>query len=323
MACFHPRNVVRSLRVRHIDSGKPVVFFKKSAAKMYAFWTSSRRHFRFYKPEVFQVPGCKPKCVGCIEDKSRDWAVRAWHESMMHDENCFITLTFSDKFNPIGLDHSIWQRFMKRFRRSISQPVSFFMAGEYGSLNFRPHFHACIFGFDFPDRVPWSVRDNVTLYTSVMLDKLWSDPVTGESYGFSSVGDVTFESAAYIARYVGKKAARSLEQLPGLRPEYSKCSLKVPSVVPGNKPGGIGKNWFYKFKDSVVYDDAVTLLKGGKCKPPRYYDKRYEVENPVHYAKIKDMRKLKASLSKDNTPDRLRAREDVKKAQFSQLTRSL
>lgn len=201
---------------------------------------------------------------------------------------------------------------MKRFRRAVNKPVSFFMAGEYGSLNFRPHFHACIFGFDFPDRVLWSVRDGICLFTSNMLSKLWSCPETGKSYGFSSVGDVTFESAAYIARYVGKKAQRA--ELPaGKRPEYSKCSLKRP----------IGKDWFLAFQSSVFPDDAVTLIGGQKCKPPRYYDKLLDLTDKELHDRILSVRKEKAKASPDNTPARLEERESVKQAQLAQLKRSI
>lgn len=314
MPCYHPQDVYRSIRVCHVKSGKPVVFFGKYGKFLFKAWNDESYRFPsgpwvskkdYYEPEHFQVPGCKPKCIGCQEDYSRQWAVRAWHESQRHEENCFITLTFSDDFCPSGLDHRQFQLFMKRFRRAVSVPVSFFMAGEYGSLNFRPHYHACVFGFDFPDRVLWSVRDGVRLYTSAMLAKLWP-------FGFSSVGDVTFESAAYIARYVGKKANRV--KLPeGFKPEYSKCSLKRP----------IGKDWFLAFKGSVFPDDAVTLLGGRKVKPPRYYDKLFALSDKVLADIIKASRKERAKASPDNTPARLLERESVKQAQFSQLKRRL
>jgi len=307
MPCFHPRSVWRSPKVCRSDSGKPRIFFRKPL-----LFYSTPRHVEHYLPEEFSIPGCKPKCVGCQEIYSRSWAVRAWHESTRHDSNCFITLTFNDESCPEGLDHRFWQLFMKRFRKAIDVPISFFMAGEYGSLNFRPHFHACIFGFDFPDKVFWSQRDDVRLYTSEMLGKLWSDPDSGVSYGFSSVGDVSFESAAYIARYVGKKAQRA-ELPPGLRPEYSKCSLKRP----------IGKDWFNSYKDSVYPDDAVTMANGSLCKPPRYYDKLLALTDPVMSTTILNVRKYRADNSPDNSPERLRAREKVKQAQISQLKRSL
>jgi len=328
MPCFHPRTVWRTPGLL-TKNGKPRILFKKPASAFPVYFEQMlktchpsnlrklKRELKRYQSkfpvEEFQIPGCKPKCIGCQEIYSKSWAVRAWHESMRHEENCFITLTFNDKFVPRQLEHRIWQLFMKRLRKAISQPVSFFMAGEYGSINFRPHFHACIFGFNFPDRVLWSVRDNVRLDVSNMLSKLWSDPDSGESLGFSSVGDVTFESAAYIARYVAKKVQRTAAQLDGRKPEYSKCSLKRP----------IGKDWFNAFKSSVFPDDSVTLQDGSKCKPPRYYDVLLDRETPDLLKLLKDKRKAKAAASPDATPARLKEREDVKKAQVSKLKRSL
>jgi len=335
MPCYHPQDVIRSKRVVHPKSGKPVSFFNKSYRRFKSFWNSSSSHIEWYQPEEFQLAGCKYKlgyyCVGCIEDYSRQWAVRAWHHSNMFDSNCFITLTFNDKFVPKSLDHRFWQLFMKRFRKRICFKVpkglgkadrkaylkrygiSFFMSGEYGSLNLRPHFHACLFNYDFPDKVLWSVRDSVRLYVSKMLSELWSCPKTGESYGFSSVGEVTFESAAYIARYVGKKAQRA-ELPPGLRPEYSKCSLKYP----------IGKEWFLSFQSSVFPCDNVSLPSGDKVKVPRYYDKLLANLTDAELAdKIKSRRKERAKASPDNTPERLAQRESVKKDQLKQLKRSL
>lgn len=316
MPCYHPQDVVRSKRVCHPKSGKPVSFFGKSRLQRLKFFNATPRHTDFYAPEEFQVPGCKPKCVGCQEDYARQWAVRCWHESKMHDENCFITLTYNDKFVSRGLDYRYFQLFMKRFRRSVGQAkrVSFYMAGEMGSQTGRPHFHACIFGFDFPDRKLYTVRNDIPLYTSEMLSGLWSDPKTKESFGFSTVGDVTFASASYIARYIGKKAHKN-------EGEFVRMSLKCPSK--SGKPGGIGKGWFDAYKDSVFPEDAVTFNDGGRCKPPRYYDKAFELTDPVSWATISQVRKDRARNSPDNTPERLRVREKVKQAQFRQLKRSL
>lgn len=329
MPCYHPQDVIRSPRVCHARSGKPVVFFNKSRDRYSALWNSTPRHVEWYQPDRFQIPGCKPKCVGCQERYSRDWAVRSWHHSQKYDANCFITLTFNDEFVPRSLDHSVWQDFMKRFRRVVTPTcpfkekalrdewfrdfgVSFFMCGEYGSINMRPHFHACIYNFDFPDRKLWSVRDGVRLDTSEMLSELWSCPKSGKSFGFSSVGDVSFQSSAYIARYVAKKAQRVADaSLDGRKPEYSKCSLKRP----------IGKDWFYSFMQSVYPDDAVTMEGGFRAKPPRYYDKLLELTDKDLSDTIRNIRVSKAKLSPDNTPARLAERESVKQVQFSQLKR--
>lgn len=314
MPCYHPRDVWRS--PRHLSkSGKPRIFFSKPS-----LFYASPRHIEFYAPEQFQIPACKPKCVGCIESYSRSWAVRCWHESLKHDQNCFITLTFNDQFLPKnGLDHRYFQLFMKRLRRYLDSAgagrLSYFMCGEYGEKNFRPHFHACFFGFDFPDRVLFSVRDGVRLDTSDILSSLWSDPVSKESYGFSSVGDVTFESAAYVARYVAKKVSKAEadSHYQGRKPEYARMSLRP----------AIAKRWIASYRDSVYPSDAVVLPGGAKVKPPRYYDKSLELTDPAMSSTVKSNRQDRARQSPDNTPERLAVREKVKQAQFKMLMRKI
>lgn len=307
MPCYHPRIVWRSPRHVRIDSGKPRIFFRRPR-----LWYSSARHVAFYEPEEFSIPGCKPKCVGCVEEYSRAWAVRAWHEASLSEANAFVTLTYSEEFVPSGLIHRDFQLFIKRLRKYLSegvgqaQRVRYLMCGEYGSVNDRPHFHVLIFGFDFPDRVLWSERSGVKLYRSELLDKLWMK-------GFASVGDLTFESASYVARYTGKKAANVDRDYGDRRPEYAKMSLKP----------GIGADWFLAFKDSVYPHDYVVMRGGRKCKPPRYYDKKLMLTDPDLLSKLKAVRKDTAVKSQDNSPERLKAREVVKMAQFSQLKRSL
>ena len=47
-----------------------------------------------------------------------------------------------------------FKKFMKRLRKRFKgKRIRFYMCGEYGEQFDRPHFHACIFGVDFPDKV--------------------------------------------------------------------------------------------------------------------------------------------------------------------------
>ena len=82
------------------------------------------------------------------------------------------------------------------------------MCGEYGENRGRPHFHACLFNFDFPDKKVWrKTSQGHPVWRSPSLEALWP-------YGFSEIGSVTFQSAAYVARYIMKKATgRDAEQV--------------------------------------------------------------------------------------------------------------
>ena len=119
----------------------------------------------------------------------------------MHEENCFLTLTYDEAHLPVGgsLDRRAFPLFMKRLRKRLKgERVRYFHAGEYGADLGRPHYHSCLFGFDFSDKVYWTSRGGFPVWRSSTLEALWP-------FGFSEIGSVTFESAAYVARYITKK----------------------------------------------------------------------------------------------------------------------
>src|SRR5688572_7925162 len=128
--------------------------------------------------------------------------MRCMHEASLYPQNAFVTLTYDDAHIPPGgrLDYPEFQRFIKRLRKDFAPSrVRFYMCGEYGSLYHRPHYHACLFGIDFEDRLyAATLPSGAKSYTSDRLSRLWP-------LGFSSVGDVSFESAAYVARYCVQK----------------------------------------------------------------------------------------------------------------------
>lgn len=289
------------------------------------------------------------QCVGCRLERSRSWAVRCVHESSLYDSNCFITLTFNDDNVGLGsLVKSDFVNFMKRFRKRFGSGIRFFHCGEYGELNLRPHHHACIFNFDFPDKYVWSVRDGVTLYRSDILDRLWSRRVNlpelakyfseyslrsmidngtifaepcGKRYrwymklGFTTVGDVTFESAAYVARYIMKKVNGSAAD--------SYYRGRVPEYVTMSRRPGIGKGWFDKFHKDVYPHDYVIIRNGIKCKPSKYYDSLYDLTFPDSMCILKEKRQELAINNPDNTLDRLAVRCKVKESKVKQLRRAL
>lgn len=248
---------------------------------------------------------------------ARQWAVRCVHESQMHSENCFLTLTYSPENVPHGgtLVKPHLQDFMRRLRAHVApKKISFYGIGEYGDLGGRPHYHALIFGHDFTDKlIHKKTGAGCDIYTSTALTKLWP-------YGFSTVGALTFQSAAYCARYAMKKLGKaktrsftaidlSTGEVQLLLSEFALMSLKRP----------IGKSWLQRFKTDVYPHDYV-VVKGQKQKPPRYYDNQL---SEAESASIKETRKAFASANPDNTQARLDARREVKRAQIKQLKREL
>lgn len=272
------------------------------------------------------------RCVGCRLEKSRQWAIRCVHEASLHEENCFITLTYNDSHLPPsgGLNKKHFQDFMKRYRKKFpSRRIRYFHCGEYGEENGRPHYHAIIFNHDFFDKRMYSVRDGVTLWTSDTLTELWGK-------GFCTIGAVTFESAAYVARYVMKKVTgdRAVARYGVIDPDTGELKLDKdgepvmiqPEYVTMSRgrdgTKGIGYEWYRKFKDDVYPEDEI-IIRGRKMKPPRYYDGLYE-EDEKAYRKLKSERMRKSKKDAANqTAERLAVRETVKKAQLKSLKRSV
>ena len=262
-------------------------------------------------------------CWGCRLERSRQWAVRCVNEAQMHERNCFITLTYDEKHLPPdrSLQVSDWQDFAKRTRKKIGK-FRYMHCGEYGEKNGRPHYHASIFGWDL--RESWELFETTdagdSLYTSPILTELWPN-------GLHAIGELTFESAAYVARYIMKKITgdkafvrygEEVDQETGevrlrLHPEYTTMSRKP----------GIGKSWIDKYMDDVYPSDEV-IVNGRSCPPPKYYDQQYEKINPKGFAAVRANRVARGESNKENsTYWRLATRETCSKAKMGQFIREL
>lgn len=259
------------------------------------------------------------RCIGCRLERSRQWAVRIMLEAQAHQKTSFVTLTYDQQNlpSPPSLDYTHYQLFMKRLRKQFG-PVRFFMCGEYGDESRRPHYHACIFGADFSeDRAVWNVTSQGHyLYRSSALESLWR-------HGHSLIGALTFESAAYVARYVLKKVTGDLADahyryvdsdgvVSQLTPEFCHMSLKP----------GIGALWFDKYHTDVYPHDYI-VVNGVKCKPPRYFDKLLKRVSRETLLEIKTQREYDGYQRRDDsTYERLAVRREVKQAAISHLKRN-
>jgi len=195
------------------------------------------------------------------------------------------------------------------------------MCGEYGEKLGRPHYHIILFGHQFEDKKYFFTSESKSrVYTSETLQSIWG-------LGHTSIGDVTFESAAYVARYVMKKITgdqakdhygEDIDQTTGeinqkKLPEYNKMSLKP----------GIGQTWLDKYHTDVYPSDQV-IIRNRPTKPPRFYDKKYSLFKPLEFEEIQHNREIQARLnSADNTPERLAVKEKVTDAKLKLLKRKL
>jgi len=316
MACFHPLTAWWGKDVLASGKRRPV-FQRRQAHPLYA-------------DLPFKLP-CG-QCIGCRLEKSRQWAMRCTHEASLYDDNIFITLTYDNEHLPEnrGLDYRHFQLFMKRLKVNAARKldfdaerIRFYMCGEYGETFGRPHYHALLFNFDLPDKQLWKMERENPLFISEFLTDTWGQ-------GHTSVGAVTFQSAAYVARYVMKKVTgdEASDHYEWIDPETGEIHDRKPefnSMSRGGRggQGGIGSRWFQAYmKDVFPFDEVI--INGKPVTPPRYYTNQYELLYPDEVAEIKKRRKAKALRREaDNAPDRLRVREKVLQARLTQLKRTI
>jgi len=290
------------------------------------------------------------QCIGCRLERSKQWALRLYHESKFHESSCFVTLTYSEQLVPPGgsLVKSHFQGFLKRLRKfdysrwckthscqdevcTHTYPgIRYFHCGEYGETNpvtglkdgglYRPHYHACLFGIDFQEDRKFHTRSSQghTLWKSETLERIWGR-------GQCLIGNFTAETAAYTARYLLKKVSGDPAQAhyEGINLETGEIVSRLPEYITMSTRPGIGARWFEQFGADVFPRDEC-ILHGKQVTPPRYYFKLFEKENQkkaksIKYARIRSAAEHKA----DHTPERLAVKHVVKLSQITTLSRKL
>jgi len=284
VACYRPLTGYRGLHVG--ASGKRGLVFSRGKA--------------FSGIEI-KIP-CGV-CVGCRKERARQWAIRCLHEASLHNENCFVTLTFHDKYLPknLSVDVRDLQLFLKRLRKKSQEKIRYYACGEYGDRYGRPHYHLLIFGRDY--------RTNGNRISEEMV-KAWSDPKTGEEYGMICIGDVTFGSASYVAKYIMKKRLGGESKNNYVMDGDEIIMERKPEFVVmsrgRNKGEGIGAGWFKKYGNEMYMD---------RVRAPKYYDELLGMENPEKLEKIKWERMVEGiKRREDNTRDRLIDKDQVARA---------
>ena len=259
------------------------------------------------------------QCSGCRLERSRQWAVRIMHEAQMHDSSLFLTLTYDDDHVPSdgSLRKKDLQKFWKRLRKKVPGKIRYYAVGEYGDNTQRPHYHACVFNVDFEDKAPISVGAT-NLYNSSVLDSIWKQ-------GFTTIGELTFDSAAYVARYCMKKVTgkKAHEHYQRIDPDTGEVYWIEPEFqVYSNKPG-LGRSWYDKYYREVFPNDEV-VINGKQVRPPRTYKTWLEQTDSETALKVQRARsKKKWANRKNNTTARLEAREQITEARLGLKERRL
>lgn len=289
------------------------------------------------------------------------------HETKMHRYNTWLTLTYDDEHLPkkyyTGIIHphtgkKIYsgtlykphmQQFYRRLRKALSskkaiqdtrilytlqeradmglRPIPrrptlrYYYGGEYGDRYRRPHYHVCLFGIEFADRKHVdTTKLGFKLYESERLRELWP-------YGQHMIGDLTWETAAYTARYIMKKVT-------GDQAEYYYRELDFdtgewidtqPEFNDMSRNKGIGHDWYQRYtKDAYKQKESYVRVRNAKTKPPRYYDKLHQRQFPEHYETIKRERRKEAiKKAKNFTKPRLLAAEKITNQKIQSLRQKI
>lgn len=219
------------------------------------------------------------QCINCRMNKARQWSIRIMHEAKKYQRNAFVTLTYDDDHFPkdgsLNLKHL--QDFFKRFRFNRKKQVRYFACGEYGDRTFRPHYHVAFFNVGFDD------FKNLKASKGGFMARSNEWP-----FGFVHVGDLTIDSANYVAGYVLKKQTGKNSQM------YEDLGIVPPFCVMSRRPG-IGYDYVVENNAMLERNDFV-VAKGVKYALPRYYKSKI-AHAKVHFADY--LKRTKDKISAD------------------------
>lgn len=267
------------------------------------------------------------QCIGCRLERKRDWAVRCMHEAMIADQdawaagstegshNCFLTLTYDKEHLPAhgSLVKKHWQNFAKKVRNHHGE-FRYMHCGEYGEKRGRPHYHALVFGHSFSeDSIPIRSRGAHPLRASESLSELWP-------YGLHSIGEVTFDSAAYVASYTTKKAVGEVDADyydRGVDMSTGEVHQAVPEYATMSRRPGLGKKFFERYC-SDMFPRGKVVLEGKELPVPEYYLKLLEEKDPdLHKRVVRKRREHVRDNWEEHTEERMALKERVAKRKLA------
>lgn len=229
--------------------------------------------------------GCG-QCLPCRINRQRQITIRGLLEAGEHSESVFGTFTYDDKHLPGSGSVSVReaQLLLKRLREHCG-PLRYIVCGEYGERNWRPHYHAILFG----------VRDGPGVA------KAWGK-------GYVHCSGVGPESIAYVAGY----CLKGLTNAAGMRwagkvlaPEFVRWSRKPP--IGAAAADRIGAFYAGPGQGALVRDGDVSpvVRQEGKMWPlGRYLRERARRVAGVDIEALSQMRQISWS-------DRLRSMDQA------------
>lgn len=253
--CLKPKYAIKSIS-NSIIKGRTQKFKIKIITKSKYYEIEEKQKNKLKEINIIKLP-CK-QCSECRAIKAKDWATRAYIETKENKENMFLTLTYKDENlkyidGEKTLNIKDIQNFKKRLRQHLyrktgTRPIiKTLECGEYGDKKGRPHYHMLMWGYRAKDLKYYKkTKLGDTLYTSKEIEKIWKN-------GKIIIGNITYESAAYVGRYTTKKLQnRKLNEK--IKKPFINCSR--------GKQTSIGREYFIKNKIEINTNIYISTKKG-------------------------------------------------------------
>lgn len=218
------------------------------------------------KGRLDKIPVACGKCPPCKIRRVNSWVFRLQEEDKISSSAYFVTLTYEHYHVPLTesgfmtLCKRDFQLFMKRLRKLSNNKLRYYAVGEYGTNNWRPHYHVILFNLEGVRRLPdgsfqsdlienaWSAVNSVGVYSSI---------------GQIHIGEVTSDSIAYTCKYIDKPARVPVHKRDDRVPEFSLMSK------------GLGKSFITPAVQKFFKEDlsrCFVIKEGGyKIALPKYF----------------------------------------------------
>lgn len=246
--------------------------------------SDEKPHIRFHYDGEVKLP-CG-KCMECKKLYAMEWAKRVEHELSLHDEACFITLTYAEEYLPPDSEKKKhYQKFMKRLRKRTKKKLLSLVSHEYGSKEARLHHHMIIFGYSPKDQKLFTkTPKGHNLYTAQEITELWP-------YGHHTIAEANGKTAYYIASYAVKKRQKSLiDKTTGEFKEFI-------DTLDSSKAPAVGWNYLKKFYKQIFQSEQL-IPRYYKRKAKEYLNLLEELKklNPAEENELKKIKKITAQL---------------------------
>lgn len=263
--------------------------------------------------EAAGIPVPCGKCPGCLKRRVSGWSFRMMQEDKRSCCSSFVTLTYDTESVPLSkkgymvLRPIDVRRFFQRLRnlhnvkyRQLQKAllrsgisgvrsvpiIRYYLCGEYGTFNFRPHYHIILFNADLElVNKAWAKKVviwNFVPYKNGRKFKGKSGRSVKSTHwvsrGFVHSGNVGAASVGYCLKYMMKPSRIPLHKNDDRIKEFQRSSKGL----------GIGylteemKRWHHQDLENRMY---CNIQDGKKIAMPRYYkDKLYTEEERLRIA---------------------------------------